>query len=96
MSGLKLPDCWETLRAGFGSRNHHMNRISVWILLTLLFTGSACGPDQATQLLEIAQFEERQSNRVHAKELYEDIVNRYPDSPAAQTARARLTKLAEP
>lgn len=72
-----------------------MNRISVWIIFTLLSTGSACGPDQAAQLLETAQFEERQTNRAHAKQLYEDIVQRYPNSPAAKLARTRLTELAE-
>ncbi len=71
-----------------------MTRISVWIILTLLSTGAACGPDQAAQQLEIAQFEERQGNRAHAKELYEDIINRYSDNPAAQTARTRLAELA--
>ena len=71
-----------------------MNRTSGWIILTLLLTGSACGPDQATQQLEIAQFEERQGNKVHAKELYQDIITRYSDSPAAHTAHARLAELA--
>jgi len=72
-----------------------MNTGTIWILLIVLLTGSACGPDQAAQLLETAQFEERQNNKSHAKELYEDIIHRYPDSPAAQTARTRLAQLAD-
>ena len=64
-------------------------------MLALLLMGSACGPDQAAQQLEIAQLEERQNNRAHAKELYEKILQRYPESPAAETARARLAELAE-
>ncbi len=64
--------------------------------LILLMSASACGPDQASQWLETAQFEERQTNLAHAKELYENIVRQYPDSPAAKTARARLTELAKP
>ncbi len=71
-----------------------MNRVAQWILLALLLMGSACGPDQAAQLLETAQFEERQTNKAHAKELYEEILRHYPDSPAAKTARARLSELA--
>ncbi len=72
-----------------------MNRLPAWTILALLLTGSACGPDQATQMLETAQFEERQTNRAHAKELYEEIVRHYPDSPAAKIARTRLTELAD-
>lgn len=72
-----------------------MNKIFKWTMLTLLLMGTACGPDQAAQLLETAQFEERQNNRAHAKELYEEILRNYPDSPAALTARARLTQLTE-
>ena len=70
-----------------------MNRIPAWIILTLLLTGSACGPDQAAQLLETARFEERQTNKAHARELYGEIIRRYPDSPAAKIARTRLAEL---
>jgi TolA-binding protein len=64
------------------------------MILVLLLSSSACGPDQASQMLETAQFEERQTNLVHAKELYENIVRHYPDSPAAKIARTRLAELA--
>ncbi len=73
-----------------------MNRLLAWTIFALLLTASACGPDQASQMLDTAQFEERQTNRAHAKELYEDIIRQYPDSPAAKTARARLTELSKP
>ncbi len=72
-----------------------MNRVATWLIPTLLLAISACGPDQAAQLLETAQFEERQTNRAHAKELYEQIVHQFPDSPAAEIARTRLTELAD-
>lgn len=65
-----------------------------WIALTVVLLGSGCGPDQSAQWLETAQFEERQTNLAHARELYEDIIRQYPDSPAAKTARARLAELA--
>ena len=70
-----------------------MNRASAWIIPTLLLPLYACGPDQAAQLLETAQFEERQTNKPHARELYEEILRHYPDSPAARIARARLAEL---
>ena len=73
-----------------------MNRLLTWVILILFVSTSACGPDQASQMLETAQFEERQTNKAHAKELYEDIIRQYPDSPAAKTARTRLAELAKP
>lgn len=63
------------------------------VLLLLLFILPACGVDQAAQWLETAQLEERQNNVPHAKQLYEDIIRRYPDSEEAKTARARLDVL---
>ena len=53
----------------------------------------ACSGDKPKELLETAQLEERQHNVVHAKQLYEDLVHLYPDSPQAETARTRLVSL---
>ena len=75
-------------------KDRRMNRLLTCTIAVLLLSGSACGQDQASQMLETAQFEERQTNLTHAKELYEDILRQYPDSPAAKTARARLAELA--
>lgn len=72
-----------------------MKRVVAWMIPSLLLVLTARGPDQAAQLLETAQFEERQTNKAHARELYEEILRHYPDSPAAKTARTRLTELAD-
>ena len=72
-----------------------MKRVVAWMIPSLLLVLTACGPDQAAQLLETAQFEERQTNKAHARELYEEILRHYPDSPGAKTARTRLTELAD-
>jgi TolA-binding protein len=61
------------------------------LLLSLLVSG--CSGDKAKELLETAQFEERQMNVSHAKQLYEEVIRLYPSSQEAQTARERLTKL---
>ena len=53
----------------------------------------ACSGDKPKELLETAEFEERQMNVPHAKQLYEDLVRLYPNSPQAETAKARLAKL---
>ncbi|RPH80875.1 MAG: hypothetical protein EHM80_04090 [Nitrospiraceae bacterium] len=54
---------------------------------------AACSGDKPKELLETAEFEERQHNVVHAKQLYEEIVRLYPSSPQAETARTRLAVL---
>lgn len=60
------------------------------LLLSLTF---ACSGDKARELLETAEFEERQMNLPHATQLYEDVIRLYPASKEADTARARLAVL---
>ena len=71
-------------------------------LLTILLSGLCallfvvtlgCSGDKPKELLETAEFEERQMNLPHAKQLYEDVIRLYPTSKEAETARARLTQL---
>jgi TolA-binding protein len=61
--------------------------------LTLVLLLGGCTGDKAKELLETAEFEERQMNVPHAKELYQELIQLYPSSPQAQTARERLAKL---
>ena len=65
----------------------------VCLAMTILLLSGGCGSDQPDQLLKTARFEERQNNPAHAKELYEQILRDYPNSPAAGQARARLAEL---
>lgn len=67
------------------------NFSSAAVMLSLLLT--ACSGDKAKELLETAEFEERQMNVPHAKQLYEEVIRLYPSSPQAETARERLAKL---
>lgn len=66
-------------------------RGAVGLVGCLLLT--ACTGDKAKELLETAEFEERQMNLPHAKQLYEDVIRLYPSSQEAETARARLAAL---
>ena len=61
--------------------------------LVLVLALVACSGDKAKELLETAEFEERQHNESHAKQLYEDVIRLYPSSKEAGTARARLAAL---
>jgi TolA-binding protein len=56
---------------------------------------AACSGDKAKELLETAEFEERQTNLPHAKQLYEDVIRLYPTSKEAATARTRLAALTQ-
>ena len=47
----------------------------------------------AKELLETAQLEETQRNLPHARELYQEVLRRYPNSSEAATAAARLQAL---
>ena len=62
------------------------------VLLLLIFTG-ACSSDNAQALFESAQLEERQNNPTHAKELYQEILSKYPKSEYASRAEERLREL---
>ncbi|MDO8354826.1 MAG: hypothetical protein Q7U76_00325 [Nitrospirota bacterium] len=70
-----------------------MTRSLALILFACLLAVSACNGDKPKELLETAEFEERQMNLPHAKQLYEDVIRLYPTSKQAEQARARLTSL---
>ncbi len=67
-----------------------MTRLLTALLLVLVV---ACTGDKAKELLETAEFEERQMNIPHAKQLYEEVIRLYPSSQEADKARARLASL---
>ncbi|MBF0320747.1 MAG: hypothetical protein HQL01_13190 [Nitrospirae bacterium] len=54
---------------------------------------SSCGGESPKSMFETAQFEELQNNQKHAKELYEEILKKYPNTDYAQKSRERLEKL---
>lgn len=65
------------------------------ILLTAALCAALAGCSRSgpSDLLETAQFEELQTNVPHAKELYREILDRYPDSAEATKARERLAAI---
>ena len=70
---------------------------SVLVALGLLFSLMVgCGSESPESLFETAQFEERQTNVVHAKELYQRIIREHPGSEWAEKAKARLEELEQP
>ncbi len=53
----------------------------------------ACSGSSAGEMLDTARLEEKQSNLPHARQLYREIVERYPGSEQAKEAAARLAAL---
>jgi outer membrane protein assembly factor BamD (BamD/ComL family) len=66
----------------------------ILVLLTALLLGfSGCSGKKAEELYETAQFEELQKNYPHAKQLYNEILEKHPSSEAAKKASERLKAL---
>lgn len=68
-----------------------MLRAMLPVLWVMLLTFSAC-TDKAQELFQTAQFEEKQNNQEHARQLYEEIVKDYPNSETARKAADRLAQ----
>ncbi len=65
------------------------------LCLVILFalTFFSCTSDNSGELYETAQFEELQKNYSHARQLYDEIIKKYPESEFAEKARKRLSEL---
>ncbi len=68
----------------------------LWVILigTGIMLGG-CTDKKAKELFETAQLEERQNNSEHARRLYQEIIEDYPDSDYAEPARERMSVLAD-
>ncbi len=66
----------------------------VLVILGLLFALMVgCGGESPESLFGTAQFEEKQTNFTHAKELYQQIIREHPDSEWAKKAKERFKVL---
>jgi outer membrane protein assembly factor BamD (BamD/ComL family) len=63
------------------------------VLLVALLSACTSAEKKAAELLETARFEEKQSNLEHAAQLYEEILKKYPASPAAKDAASRMAEI---
>ena len=72
-----------------------MRRIIFILMMIFVLLFSGCSGKKAGELFEIAQFEELQNNQKHARELYKEIVDKYPETDYARRAEERLSALKE-
>lgn len=70
--------------------------IVLGFVLVLLPTACTSPERAAQEAYELAQFEEQQGNADHARQLYQGIVAKQPDTSWAEKARARLAELQPP
>jgi outer membrane protein assembly factor BamD (BamD/ComL family) len=73
-----------------GEKGIDMRKIFLILAMALMLV--ACG-DQAKDLYETAQLEERQYNRENAVKLYREVMEKHPKSPYAQQAAERMAEL---
>ena len=72
-----------------------MRRTVLILTMVLALAFSGCSEKKAKELFEIAQFEELQKNRVHARQLYKKIIKEYPKTDYAKKAEGKLSELEE-
>lgn len=68
-------------------------RLLLTVLLALMPLACTSSDRAARDSFDLAQFEERQGNMDHARQLYQEILSRYPRSEWAQKAKGRLEAL---
>ncbi len=93
VKGARGPSIFQ--EAGGVSRRHSAGMrasLLAWIIAATI----GCTRGGAAELMETAKFEELQRNVPHARELYQRIVEQYPESAEATLARERLAALASP
>ena len=71
----------------------NVKRFIVAMLAAGFLSLSACSGKHAEETFETAKFEELQKNFTHAKQLYRDILEKYPKSEYAAKAAERLKEL---
>jgi len=70
-----------------------MRNIILILLVFFSFSLAGCSGGKAKDLFDTAQLEELQNNTEHARSLYEEIIQKYPDSEFSQKAEQRLSAL---
>ncbi len=65
----------------------------VGVMLALAPVACTSAERAAQESYELGQFEEKQGNVDHARQLYEEIVTKHPDTSWAEKARTRLSEL---
>jgi len=61
-----------------------------------MFSACSSADERAHELYSIAELEEEQRNLEHATQLYKELIDKYPHTPWADQAAARLHEIEGP
>ena len=67
-----------------------MRQIVLVVIIVFVIALSGCSSNSAEELFDTAKLEELQSNPEHASKLYQEIIDKYPDSEFAGKAKERI------
>jgi TolA-binding protein len=81
------------VKAGGDPGRKRMRALVLAVIVALLLVFSSCSGNKAEEIFETAKLEELQKNHAHAKQLYREIVEKYPGSELAGKASERLKAL---
>ncbi len=77
----------------FRSSHHSAARRLAGALLAALLLLPGCWGESADQMMRTAELEELQHNPEHARQIYQRVIETYPDSAEAKKAAERLAAL---
>ena len=72
-----------------------MRQIILVLTIMLATALSGCSGNGGQQLFDTAKLEELQDNHEHARQLYQEIIDHYPETEYARKAKERLSALQE-
>jgi outer membrane protein assembly factor BamD (BamD/ComL family) len=74
-------------------RMNQMKNTILFLIMLLCLSMSGCSDQRAKELYDTATLEERQASLDHARQLYKEIISKYPQTKYATEARKRLDAL---
>jgi len=83
--------CALFLHSGF--RTAAMKKMILMAMAIAAMMLSGCSGNKAEELFDTAKLEELQNNPKHAGQLYQEIIEKYPESDYAEKAKQRLSEL---
>ena len=85
-------ECFQTMDRNNGGITMSRRWVKFLVVTALVATVVGCSQG-AEELIKTAKFEELQRNYPHARELYQRVVDQYPNSEEAKLAAERLAAI---